>query len=227
MTSMADSPSAERTLTADLGSAREGGEGPAAGDGRVLGSRGRPLNFYPEQVGSPQKNQERRQVHIGAPPHLMRQVLEQLEDHLIAINENTDEIHADHEAIWQLNQKVDKLFQIVEEMRSSLSATLPSGDERFRVEPLTMREQEVFLLLYMAEGFVSQREIARRLSFPLALVRQHLTSLMEKGVPLTRRGVGDDMFLRLDQSFKERQAKENVAGISEQLTLALATTGTF
>lgn len=222
MTSMADSPSADRPLSA----AQEGGEGPAAGEGRVLGVRGRPLSFYPEPVGSPQPLQK-RQVHIGAPPHLVRQILEQLEDHLIAINENTDEIHADHEAIWQLNQKVDKIFQMMEEMRSSLSTSLPSGDERFRVEPLTLREQEVFLVLYTAEGFVSQREIARRLSFPLALARQHLTSLMEKGVPITRRGVGDDMFIRLDQSFKERQAKENVAGISEQLTLALATTGTF
>ena len=61
----------------------------------------------------------------------------------------------------------------------------------------------------------------------MTLVRQFLTSLMEKGVSITRKGKGNEILLKLDQDFKEKQTKDNIAGISEQLTLTLATTGTL
>ena len=95
------------------------------------------------------------------------------------------------------------------------------------IEPLTTREQEVFLVLYTEEDFISQSEIGRRLQLPMTLVRQFLTSLMEKGVSITRKGKGNEILLKLDQDFKEKQAKDNIAGIGEQLTLTLATTGTL
>lgn len=179
-----------------------------------------PVTFYPEQVNAP------RTVQIGAPLHALREIREQLEDHLTSINQNTDEIHTNFEEISQLNQKVSKLSERLEELSMQLQmSALPR--ESFTVEPLTTREQEVFLVLYTEDDFVSQAEIARRLCLPETLVRQFLTSLMERGVSITRKGHGNDVLVKIDQAFKERQAKENIAGISEQLTLALATTGTL
>lgn len=183
-----------------------------------------PVTFYPEQVNAPRK----QTVQIGAPLHVLREIREQLEDHLTSINQNTDEIHTNFEEINQLNQKVSKLSERLEELSMQLQmSALPRPAESFVVEPLTTREQEIFLVLYTEDDFVSQAEIARRLSLPETLVRQFLTSLMERGVSITRKGYGNDVLVKLDQGFKERQAKENIAGISEQLTLALATTGTL
>ncbi len=183
-----------------------------------------PVTFYPEQVNAPRK----QAVQIGAPLHMLREIREQLEDHLISINQNTDEIHMNFEEINQLNQKVSKLSERIEELSMKLQmSALPRPAERFTVEPLTIREQEVFLVLYTEDDFISQAEIARRLCLPETLVRQFLTSLMERGVSITRKGHDNDVLVKLDQGFKERQAKENIVGISEQLTLALATTGTL
>lgn len=190
-----------------------------------------PLTFYPGQDKTPRK----RPVRIGAPPHIIREMREEQEDHLTSINQNTDEIHANFEGILQNTQKVDKLSeQIMElmeennrlkkEMQLQLSA---KSTDNPSIEPLTTREQEVFLVLYTEEDFISQSEIGRRLQLPMTLVRQFLTSLMEKGVSITRKGKGNEILLKLDQDFKEKQAKDNIAGIGEQLTLTLATTGTL
>lgn len=181
-----------------------------------------PVTFYPDQIKAPRK----KTIQIGAPLHIIRQIREQLEDYLTSINQNTDEIHTNFEAVNQLDQKVNKLNERIEELSMQLQMSA-NPVSNLVVEPLTTREQEVFLVLYTAEDFISQSEVASRLHLPVTLIRQFLTSLMEKGVSITRKGHGNELLVKLDPGFKERQAKENIAGISEQLTLALATTGTL
>ena len=90
---------------------------------------------------------------------------------------------------------------------------------------MTLREQEVFLLLYTANGFISEREVSERLGVSDKSVVQFITTLMEKGVPITRKVHYQESYVKLDQQFKELQAKANIAGISPQLTLALSTRG--
>jgi len=178
----------------------------------------KPVSFYPEHV------REKKKIQIGAPLHILRHIREQLEDYLTSINQNTEEIQANNEIIYQQGQQITKLKEMILEMGMS---PFPRVKAEMVEPPLTSREQEVFLLLYTSEGFISQTEIAKRLGLTLALVRQFITSLMEKGVPITRKGIGTEVLMELDSEFKEIQARENVAGINEQLTLALATTGTF
>ncbi len=108
---------------------------------------------------------------------------EEQEDHLTSINQNTDEIHANFEAVHQLNQKINKLNERIQELSMPSEIAGKSADNP-SVEALTTREQEVFLVLYTEENFVSQSEIGRRLQLPMTLVRQFLTSLMEKGVSI-------------------------------------------
>lgn len=149
------------------------------------------------------------------------QIQEQLEDHHQSINEDTSEIQANHAEIYHLRMQIERLREQMEELRLEPSR----GPRNYPVEQPTIREQEVFMVLYTTDGFINQREVARRLGISDRLVLQYITNLMEKGIPITRKGHLQDMFLRLDSDFKELQAKENVAGINKQLTLTLATQG--
>ncbi|MBS3164448.1 HTH domain-containing protein [Candidatus Woesearchaeota archaeon] len=175
------------------------------------------LTFYPEHKPG------RSPVQLGAPVHLLKLIREELDDHRVTINQNTEEIQANHEAVYQLSQKLDKLHEMLEELRGKLGTS--NGSEPQRVEPMTLREQEVFLLLYTANGFISEREVSERLGVSDKSVVQFITTLMEKGVPITRKVHYQESYVKLDQQFKELQAKANIAGISPQLTLALSTRG--
>jgi len=144
---------------------------------------------------------------------------EELDDHRAAINENTNEIQANHEYIRSVEEKLDKLHARIEEL--FLLVEGKKAEQKLEIQPLTRREQEVFQALYIVgEGipFVSYRQLARKLNISETLISGLITNLIEKGVPILKKYDSGMAFVQLEPKFRQRQAKEVIIGLNSLLS---------
>lgn len=147
-----------------------------------------------------------------------KKVKEEFSEHLEAINENTNEIQANYEYLCELESKIDKLAERLDEIAMFLKHPMAEKKRSFEVSPLTKNEQEVFQALYTCvneKGQASYQDIGRRCALPEGLVQSYITNLIEKGVPVQKRYIGSDILLSIDSTFCELQAKENLLHITE------------
>lgn len=149
-------------------------------------------------------------------------VKHQFEEHLQAINENTNEIAANYEYICEIEGKLDKLSSRVDEIQMYLeygSGISIARKDNFEVKRLTRMEQQVFLVIYTLEeekNSVTYEDIAKKLDISEQLAGSYVTSIIEKGVPIIKRYINSKPFLRLDPEFKNLQTKENILQLSLQ-----------
>lgn len=141
-------------------------------------------------------------------------IKEELDEHLDTINANTNEIQANCDYLCELDEKLDKLNQKIEEIQLYLGMKRKE-ELKFKKVSLTMREQEVFLVLYTSDDKLTYSAIARRLGLTDSLVTTYVDDLIIKGIPVIKRYSDSSTFLVLDEEFKKLQAKENILGISE------------
>ena len=144
------------------------------------------------------------------------------EEHLQAINENTNEISANYEYICEIESKLERLSARVDQMQMYLESGSSNFTEKrsdFDVKRLNRREQEVFLVIYTLEeelGSVTYGDIAKRLGISEQLAGSYVTSMIEKGVPIIKRYINSKPHMKLDPEFKTLQAKENILQLSLQ-----------
>ncbi|MBN2051993.1 hypothetical protein JW756_00645 [Candidatus Woesearchaeota archaeon] len=141
-----------------------------------------------------------------------RAVKNELDDHLDAINQNTAEVQANHGFLAELEVKIDKLSERLDELELIMNPTRAGA---IGVK-LTPREQEVFMTIYLSKGLTAS-EVARRLGFTEEMVNLYIFNLMSKGVPVKRELVDDLVVFSLDSEFKDAQAKEGVLAINPQI----------
>ena len=139
-------------------------------------------------------------------------VRQELEEHLTAINENTSEIQSMLDYIQEVESKIDKLSQRIDELQ------LDEGhkEEMPYVMPLTQVERKVFLTLYTEHSALTFQEMSKKSKLSHALISDCISSLVHKGIPLHRSHFNGKLFFKLDPSFKELQAKENLVNLSLQ-----------
>ena len=146
----------------------------------------------------------------------------ELDIHLDSINGNTNEINANFEHIARVEQKVDKLEERLDEIQmllSNLLGTQPSSyREKFEGIKLSPREQEVFLTLYTADQTLTFSDVAKRIGLTDELVQKYTETMISKGIPLIKTHQGSRTFLRVDNQFKQLQAKENILNIHEGIS---------
>ena len=135
-----------------------------------------------------------------------------LEDHLKSINENSTEIQALFDYFKEFEIKVERLSQRLDQLQLNNDQPLENNS----VLPLNAVEKKVFLVLYTEETPLSYPEIAQRTSQPIMLIPELISSLTNKGIPFARSFVNNQVFLKIDSRFKERQAKENLVNLSLQ-----------
>ena len=146
----------------------------------------------------------------------------EFEEHLQAINENTNEIAANYEYTCEIEAKLDKLSERVDQIQMYLGANSNIAIARrndFDVKRLNRMEQQVFLVIYTLEeekGSLTYEDIAKRLNISEHLAGNYVTSIIEKGVPILKRYINSRPYLRLDPEFKTLQAKENILQLSLQ-----------
>mgnify|MGYP006282294921 CR=1 FL=1 len=145
---------------------------------------------------------------------------EELDEHLDAINQNTTEIQAvfDYTAevdakVTKLSEKMDRILQLLENQKPRESS----------IQQLNLREQEVFLALYAENVFLSYADIARRISLPESMIPGIVDSIIAKGVPVLRKYQGPQVFVQIDEDFRNRQAKENLLHINEFVMTSVVT----
>ena len=149
------------------------------------------------------------------------QVRDEFEDHLTAVNENTNEIQANYELVCNIDQKMNKLVERLDKIELFLQKQGMEIDEKEQFKPirLSKREQEIFLILYTLEeikGSVSYLDIAKKLCLTEDIVASYISNMLQKGVPITKKYVANEAQLGLNQRFKALQAKENILQIEQK-----------
>ncbi len=153
------------------------------------------------------------------------QIKDEFEDHLTAINENTNEIQANYELLCNIDQKLNKLTERLDKLDLFLQQKGMKIEEKEAFKPirLSKREQEIFLILYTLEevkGSVTYLDISRRVALPEDIVASYISNMLQKGVPITKKYIANEAHLSLNPKFKSLQAKENILQI-EQRTLTI------
>lgn len=149
------------------------------------------------------------------------QIRDEFEDHLTAINENTNEIQANYELLCKIDQKLTKLTERLDKIDLFLQKNGLKKEEKQQFKPirLSKREQEIFLVLYTLEevkGSVTYLDIARKVSLPEDIVSSYIANMLQKGVPIIKRYIANETHLSLNPAFKSLQAKENILQIEQR-----------
>lgn len=142
-------------------------------------------------------------------------VKEEFDEHLLAINENTTEQLIQNNHICELDQRLGKIEERMEEIHNMLRQVIMKAELSVQ---MTKEEQRVFLLLYTHDKFITPKEISSKLAVPMSDVGDALDSMMDKGVPVEREMLDGRVYFRLSKEFKLRQAKENIIKIDPEVT---------
>ena len=152
-------------------------------------------------------------------------VKRELEDHLDSINENTNEIQSNYEYNCEIDSKVSKLSERIDEIQYLLEKFMSAKEmgviaSEYRIQSdLSLVEQEVFVVLYtLAEDeSISFLDLAKRVKLTSKALMGSVESMRQKGIPTKRVIVDGYQHLFLDNEFKSYQARNNVVKISEKL----------
>ena len=149
-----------------------------------------------------------------------KKIRSEMDEHLESINENTKEFDVVYKYMYELEEKIEKLNERIDDVYMLIGKREKYQNFQLK-EKLTIREQEVFLILYTNvdnEGPLSYRDIAKSLNLTDNLVRECISGLVEKGVPLVKKYIHNKTYLELDENFRLMQAKHNLLDINENLT---------
>ena len=144
---------------------------------------------------------------------------EELDDHRLAVNENTDELSATNEFLNELGRKIDKIAERVDEL--TLLVKGQKDKPKFSIQPLTAKEKEVFQALYLlteTQPYASYEQLARKALLTKGLVMDLVTCMLQKGVPVLKKLDGTTVYLKIDPEFRCLQAKQNVIGLDSHLS---------
>ena len=149
---------------------------------------------------------------------------EELDEYKEVINENTSEIQTNFSYLSQIDQKIARLTERLDELCLMMHQLNPAvqvkGADPVQITPLTSREKEVFFVLYTmghTQPFVSYRQLAQRLLMSESHVGSFVACLISKGIPIRKKFHLNHAYVALDDAFRELQAKENVVGLNAKL----------
>jgi predicted nuclease with TOPRIM domain len=149
------------------------------------------------------------------------QIQEEFEEHLAAINENTDEIQANCTSLYELdnkiaklNDKIDEIYNVLNNLTGKNLRKKPSFED---IDPLTTKEKTVFLNLYTELEPMTYADLAKKMNMPIELTRQYVINLMEKGIPIQRTYKNTRPYITLDPKFRNLQAKKNILKIEQRI----------
>ncbi len=142
-------------------------------------------------------------------------VKDELSEHLDSINKNTSELDLVYQKINYLEQMLDKIVERLDELTlSRTNVNVKFSDEKI---DLSLREQEIFVILYTSNNSLSVVDLTRFSGLTEDLVHTYILRMISKGVPVSKSIVDDVIFYGLDSSFKHFQAKNNVVSINEDI----------
>ena len=129
-------------------------------------------------------------------------IREEMDDHLEAINSNTNEIMSNYEYMCQLDSRLSKVEEKLDELLLAAGIHPSSKYHDFKLPKLTKSEQELYEFLLEIEKPIGCRELAFKLALTQTLLAEYLTALIEKGIPVGKRYSGSDILISLDVRFQ-------------------------
>ncbi|MGE0792746.1 MAG: hypothetical protein AB7V77_01040 [Candidatus Woesearchaeota archaeon] len=137
----------------------------------------------------------------------------ELNEHLDSINQNTDEIQTIYNYLSELDAKIEKLNERIDEVTIVKTNQI---EEKIDVK-LSVREEEIFLALYTAIKPMNVKEIARFLGLTEDIVNSQVYKLLSKGIPIKRELLDNELQISLDSSFKDLQARKNLIPVNQHV----------
>lgn len=134
-----------------------------------------------------------------------------MDDHLSSINQNTSEVQSTQGALAELDAKIEKLSERLDELFMMLT---PEKSIDFSSIKLTRQEQEVFLVLHASETPLTPSQVGAKIGLGRQLAAQYLYNLQLKGVPMMARNWNGELFYALELKFKDLQARKNLLRIA-------------
>jgi len=136
---------------------------------------------------------------------------DELDIHLDSINQNTNEIQSNYEYMTDIDAKVEKLSEKIDEIQMRLDPHFYT--KFFEDIRLSRKEQDVFLGLYTEEDRISIPDLAKKLGLTVEMCQVLLSSLKANGIPVVKQLVDEQIHVSLDYTFKDLQARKNVLRI--------------
>lgn len=139
-----------------------------------------------------------------------KKIRQEMTEHLEAINNNTNEIQSNYEAILELQSKIEHLSERLDNL------TLMLNPHFSQISPnLNNMERELFLILYHSDKPLSSHDFSHKTGLPLETIEHSIESLISKGIPLI---VVSDIEKSkntyiLDPIFKDLQSRKNIINI--------------
>jgi len=151
-------------------------------------------------------------------------VKKEFEEHLESINENTNEIQSNYEAILRVESKLDKMEGVLSEINRFIKQFKnqnvyfldEDNSSSFNIMPLTNEEKQIFRTFYEleAEGIkITYSKLADICGISTNSIREHMSVLIEKGVPIIKNFLHQKVILNLEPRFKEIQTKQNILSL--------------
>lgn len=153
-------------------------------------------------------------------------IKEEFSDHLDSINANTNEIQTNFEHMNELNAKVNKMSERLDDISLFIQQAFNGAhcpiktEEKFVITPLNEDEKLIFMYLYDIEnhGYTTYEEVADKSGYSTHLTVTYLRGLIAKGIPIIKRYINNRPQITLDPRFKEEQAKHNILEINSKIT---------
>lgn len=151
-------------------------------------------------------------------------VKREFEEHLEAINENTNEIQSNYEILLRLESKIEKIESRINEIdrfiKQFKSQHVYFIDEEeadsFSIMPLNKDEKKVFRAIYELETEkvqITYSKIADILGISASLAREYVAALIEKGVPIMKNYLNQQVYVNLEPRFRNIQTTQNILNL--------------
>jgi glutamate-1-semialdehyde aminotransferase len=134
-------------------------------------------------------------------------IKDELSEHLDTINQNTQELTSAYQYIAELEGKVEKLSERLDEVTVATNKSAVIEQMEFK---LSVREQEVFACLYAHPQGVTANQAARLLGLTGELVTSTLFYLLEKGVAIHKQQTESGISYQLDRNFRDLQSRKQL-----------------
>ena len=142
-------------------------------------------------------------------------VREEMDEHFHSINENTNEIELQNNFICEIDNRLTKMEEKMDELHFLLKQLVTKA--QLSVE-LSKDEQRVFLILYTHDKFIKPEAISTKTLLEREVVEEALSSMADKGIPIEREILDGRVYFRMNPDFKLRQAKEQIIRIDNEVT---------
>ncbi|MDD3263608.1 MAG: hypothetical protein PHT94_01805 [Candidatus Nanoarchaeia archaeon] len=140
----------------------------------------------------------------------------ELNDHLISINDNTSELSISAEKINELENRLDIMEQRIDKIETMFEGYI-YNPEKFKNILLSLREQEIFLILYTANESLQYKELIKKTGLTFETISKCVESLILKGIPIIKSFLNNDINIYLDNDFKLFQSKHKLVNINKDL----------